>query len=177
MVRCKTFHVGIPYAEHIQWSGSKDRRNFNRFLDLLQGFAIMRFVQRSEVEQDGIHRILADIQDFKDAKALYDATSKSQITKLTDAERRLAEWLGGKGPKTINKLVKEYLKTDGTQYRYNGIRKLVKGNDGKGGLLDKVPGMTVSKLDGEEAFELAKFDAGAVGSIVSLSAEAYETFS
>lgn len=121
--------------------------------------------------------VLASIQDFDDAKVLYDDTSKSQITKIGDAERRLAEWLAGKGSKTINKMVEEYLKTGGTQYKYNGIRKLIKGNDGRGGLLDKVPGMMVSKVNGAEAFELRKFNAGEVGSIVSLKTEAYERFS
>ena len=176
-VRCKTFHVRIPYAEYINWYSSQNRRNLNRFLDLVQGFTVLRFMQRPEVEESGIHTILADIQDFEDAKVLYDATSKSQITKLTDSERRLAEWLSSKGPKTINKLVEEYLKTDGTQYKYNGIRKLIKGNEGRGGLLDKVPGMMVSKVNGEEAFELRKFDVGSVGSIVSLKSEAYEKYS
>lgn len=177
MVRCKMFHVRIPFADYIQWNGSRERRNLNRFLDLVQGFAVLRFMQRCEVEEDGIHMILANIQDFEDAKDLYDATSKSQITKVTEAERRLAEWMAGKGPKTINNLVGEYLKVDGNQYKYNGIRKLIKGNDGKGGLLDKVPGMMVSKTEGEEAYELRVFDAGAIGSIVSLRTEAYERFS
>jgi hypothetical protein len=129
-----------------------------------------------EVDDNGVHKILAGIQDFNDAKALYDATSGTQITKVTQAERRLAEWLAGKGPKTINKLVEEYLKTDGTQYGYGGIRKMIKGNDGKGGLLDKVPGMLVSRVNGEDSYELRRFDPGAVGSIVSLSAEAYERY-
>jgi len=176
MVRCKTFHVRIPYADCIQWNGSRERRNLNRFLDLVQGFAVLRFMQRCKVEEGSIHMILASTQDFDDAKVLYDATSKSQITSVTEAEGRLAEWLAGKGPKTINKLVGEYQKMDGNQYKYNGIRKLIKGNDGKGGLLDKVPGMMVSKVDGEEAYELRIFDAGAVGSIVSLRIEAYEKF-
>ena len=53
----------------------------------------------------------------------------------------------------------------------------ITGNEGKGGLLDKVPGMMVSKMGVEEAYELRIFDAGAVGSIVSLRTEAYEKFS
>jgi hypothetical protein len=176
-VRCRIFHVRIPYADHIQWRDSRDRRNFNRFLDLIQGLAILRFMQRPTVEQGGTHTIMANIQDFDDAKTLYDDTSKTQITKVTDAERLLAVWLAGRGPKTINEIVNEYRKPDETQYRYNSIRKLVKGNDGKGGLLDKVPGMTLSYVNRVESYELRSFNAGAVGSIVSLSPEAYEEFS
>lgn len=130
-------------------------------------------MQRYEVI-DGM--IQASIRDFEDAKDLYDATSKSQITKLTDAERRLAEWLAGKGPKSINDILMEYMKQDGTQYGYHAIYKMIKGIKGKGGLLDKVPGLMMKEKNREEAFELPRFNAGAIGSIVSLKQEAYERF-
>lgn len=174
MIKCRLFKVIIPYAEYIDWKDSRDRRNLNRFLDLVQGFAVMRFMQRQELEE-GI--IIATIKDFEDAKALYDATSKSQVTKLTIAEVRMAEWLSAFGPKTINEMVEEYMKPDGTQYHYNGIRKTLKGNDGRSGLLSKVSGLMVKKVNGEDSFELPVFDSGSVGSIVSLKQEAYETFS
>ena len=174
MIKCRLFKVIIPYAELIDWKDSRDRRNLNRFLDLVQGFAVMRFMQRGVLEEG---TIIASIKDFKDAKALYDATSKSQITKLTSAEERMAQWLSAFGPKTINEMVAEYMKPDGTQYQYNGIRKTLKGNDGKSGLLSKLPGLMVRKVGGEDAFELPAFDLGGLGSIVALKQEAYKTFS
>jgi hypothetical protein len=174
MVRCKIFRVTIPYATYINWKGSGERRNLNRFLDLVQGFAVLRFMQRNG-SSDG--KIQTTLKDFEDAKALYDATSGTQITKLTDAERRLARWLAGKRKKTINEMVREFLKPDNSQFTYTAIYQWIKGNKGKGGLLDKVPGLMKSENNGEEAYELPKFDEGAVGSIVSLKAEAYEIFS
>jgi hypothetical protein len=89
----------------------------------------------------------------------------------------MAEWMAAMGTKTINEMVKEYRKQDGTQYQYNGIRKTIKGNDGKSGLLSKVPGMMLKMVNGEETFELPALDLGGVGSIVSLNPEAYNIFS
>jgi hypothetical protein len=174
MVKCKLFKVKIPYAREIVWKGSSNRRNYNRFLDLVQGFAILRFMQRRE-ESPGV--ILASIKDFKDAKDLYDATSETQITKLTKAERKLAGWLASKGAKTINEVVKEYLKEDGSKYTYTAIHKHFKGNKGRGGLLDKVPGLLKMDKEGEEAYLLTKLEEIAVGSIVSLNPEAEWSYS
>ena len=66
---------------------------------------------------------------------------------------------------------------DGSQFSYNAIYQWIKGNKGKGGLLGKVPGLMKTENSGEEAYKLPNFDEGAVGSIVSLKAEAYEIFS
>ena len=173
-VKCKTLRVMIPYHKEIEWKGSKDRRNLNRFLDLVQGFAMLRFMQRSSTFEDDI---MASVEDFDDAKALYDATSQTQITKLTQAERKLAKWLVDEGKaKTINEIVNEYPKNDGSKYTYTAIYKLFKGIRGKGGLLDKVPGLLKVEKSGEEAFKLDNLEESAVGSIVSLPSEAYEKY-
>ena len=135
----------------------------------------MRFMQRPEIFEDVI---LASLKDFEDAKALYDVTSLTQVTKLTKAERRLAEWLKSKDEaKTINEMVEEYLKEDGTKFTYTAIYKCFKGTKGKGGLLDKVPGLLKVEKNGEEAFKLDNLNESAVGSIVTLAPEAYEKYS
>jgi hypothetical protein len=131
-------------------------------------------MQRSSTFEDDI---MASVEDFDDAKALYDATSQTQITKLTQAERKLAKWLVDEGKaKTINEIVNEYPKNDGSKYTYNAIYKLFKGIGGKGGLLDKVPGLLKVEKSGEEAFKLDNLEESAVGSIVSLPSEAYEKY-
>lgn len=174
-VKAYLFDVIIPYFNEIEWKVSKDRRNFDRFIDLIKGFAAMRFMQRPEIFEDVI---LASLKDFEDAKALYDVTSLTQVTKLTKAERRLAEWLKSKDEaKTINEMVEEYLKEDGTKFTYTAIYKCFKGTKGKGGLLDKVPGLLKVEKNGEEAFKLDNLNESAVGSIVTLAPEAYEKYS
>jgi hypothetical protein len=61
-VKSRLLIVDIPYADRIVWNGSSDRRNLPRFLDLIRGFAALRFMQRFEVLDN---EILADIKDFR----------------------------------------------------------------------------------------------------------------
>lgn len=175
-VKKKLFKVIIPYSDYIVWKGAGDRRNLPRFLDLIKGFAALRFMQRSEIFDD---EILASLKDFEDAKALYEQGKTGLATKLTKAELRLVSWMVGKGPLSINDIVKEYLKPNGGQYTSEAIRKMLEGKrDGKG-LTDKVPGMLVHGSGGkgdEKKYEIKSFEDGSSLEIVSLKQEAYEKF-
>ena len=175
-VKKKLFKVIIPYSDYIVWKGAGDRRNLPRFLDLIKGFAALRFMQRSEIFDD---EILASLKDFEDAKALYEQGKTGLATKLTKAEQRLVGWMVGKGPLSINDIVKEYLKPNGGQYTSEAIRKMLEGKrDGKG-LTDKVPGMLVHGSGGkgdEKRYEIPSFEDGSSLEIVSLKQEAYEKF-
>jgi hypothetical protein len=175
-VKKKLFKVIIPYSDYIVWKGAGDRRNLPRFLDLIKGFAALRFMQRTEIFDD---EILASLKDFEDAKALYEQGKTGLATKLTKAEQRLVGWMVGKGPLSINDIVKEYLKPNGGQYTSEAIRKMLEGKrDGKG-LTDKVPGMLVHGSGGkgdEKRYEIPSFEDGSSLEIVSLKPEAYEKF-
>jgi hypothetical protein len=175
-VKKKLFKVIIPYSDYIVWKGAGDRRNLPRFLDLIKGFAALRFMQRTEIFDD---EILASLKDFEDAKALYEQGKTGLATKLTKAEQRLVGWMVGKGPLSINDIVKEYLKPNGGQYTSEAIRKMLEGKrDGKG-LTDKVPGMLVHGSGGkgdEKRYEIPSFEDGSSLEIVSLKQEAYEKF-
>ena len=175
-VRKRTFKVLILYSDYIVWNGTGDRRNLPRFLDLIKGFAVIRFMQRNEVF-DG--EILANIQDFTDAKALYEQGIAGLNTKLTKAELRLVTWMAENGKLTINEIVKKYLKPNGGQYTTEAIRKILEGKrDGKG-LTEKVPGMLVHGSGGkgdEKQYEVPAFEDGGSLEVVSLKPEAYEKF-
>lgn len=175
-VKKKLFKVIIPYSDQIDWKGAGDRRNLPRFLDLIKGFTALRFMQRLEVDNN---EVLASIKDFEDAKALYEQGKTGLATKLTKAELRLVSWMVGKGPLSINDIVKEYLKPNGGQYTSEAIRKMLEGKrDGKG-LTDKVPGMLVHGSGGkgdEKKYEIKSFEDGSSLEIVSLKQEAYEKF-
>lgn len=175
-VKKKLFKVIIPYSDYIVWKGAGDRRNLPRFLDLIKGFAALRFMQRPEIFDD---EFSASLKDFEDAKALYEQGKTGLATKLTKAELRLVTWMVGKGPLSINDIVKEYLKPNGGQYTSEAIRKMLEGKrDGKG-LTDKVPGMLVHGSGGkgdEKKYEIKSFEDGSSFEIVSLKPEAYEEF-
>ena len=175
-VKKKLFKVIIPYSDYIVWKGTGDRRNLPRFLDLIRGFAALRFMQRIEFSDI---EILANLKDFEDAKALYEQGKTGLATKLTKAELRLVTWMVGKGPLSINDIVEKYLKPNGGQYTSEAIRKMLEGKrDGKG-LIDKVPGMLPHGSGGkgdEKRYEIKSFEDGSSLEIVSLKPEAYEKF-
>ena len=175
-VKKKLFKVIIPYSDLIDWKGAGDRRNLPRFLDLIRGFAALRFMQRIEFSDN---EILASLKDFEDAKALYEQGKVGLSTKLTKAELKLVTWMVGKDRLSINDIVEKYLKPNGGQYTSEAIRKTLEGKrDGKG-LTDKVPGMFVYGSGGkgdEKRYEIKSFEDGSSLEIVSLKPEAYETF-
>jgi hypothetical protein len=176
LVKKRLFTVIILYSDYIVWNGTGDRRNLPRFLDLIRGFAVMRFMQRPEVFEGDI---LADLRDFTDAKALYEQGIAGLNTKLTKTELRLVTWMTGKKPLAINDIVKEYTKPNGGQYTTEAIRKVLEGKrDGKG-LIEKVPGMLVHGSGGkgdEKQYEIPTFEDGSSLEIVSLKPEAYEKY-
>ena len=135
-----------------------DRRNLPRFLDLIKSYAAFRFMQRFEFEKN---EIFASLEDFDDAKALYEEGKAGQTTKLTKPELRLVQWMAGKGPLSINAVISDFKKLDGDQYTQEGIRKIIEGKrDGKG-LTDKIPGMLVTGSGGkgdEKKYEIKSFD-------------------
>jgi hypothetical protein len=171
IVKSKLLRIIIPFSDRIVWNGSGDRRNLPRFLDLIRGFAVLRFMQRCEILDN---EILADIQDFKDAKDLYDQGKTGLATKLTKAELKLVTWMKGRPPLSINEIVTNYLKPNGKSYTHEAIRKLLEGKKDGSGLTDKVPGMLVHGSGGkgdEKKYEIKSFDDSSSLEIVSLKEE------
>ena len=94
------FKVLIPYAGFINWKLPRGHRDLNRFLDLIDALAILRYPQRSPKKgEDGATWLTATIEDYKEAKRIFASRQKNIRTHLTDAENRLitvmverAEW-------------------------------------------------------------------------------------
>lgn len=89
-IKENNYIVKIPYAEAIQWRDVSNRRNLPMFLDLIKSFAVLRHRQR-EIDEEG--HLIADLQDFVDAKELYTSRQQAQGTKLTASERNLCDVL------------------------------------------------------------------------------------
>jgi hypothetical protein len=168
MIKGKLFKIDIPFADRIVWNGSGDRRNLPRFLDLIRAFTTMRYMQRFEFLDN---EYLADIKDFEDAKALYEQGKAGLTTKLTESELRLVKYMVGSGPRSINDIVKSYMKPNGKLYTPEAIRKMLEGAKGGKGLIDKVPGMLVHGSGGkgdEKKYEIPSFDDKSSMEIVTL---------
>jgi hypothetical protein len=90
----RTFKVKIPFSGHIEWSDTKNRRNFPLFLDLVKGYAVLRFMQR-EIDEEGC--IIATEKDFDAAVRLYGSRAGLQKLHVTEAEKRFLQVLDQEG--------------------------------------------------------------------------------
>lgn len=84
------FKVIIPFAGFIVWKLPRGHRDLNRFLDLIDALAILRYPQRDPQKgEDGTTWLTATIEDYREAKRIFASRQKNIRTHLTDAETRL----------------------------------------------------------------------------------------
>jgi hypothetical protein len=133
-----SFMVTIPFWKRIKWTDYSSRRNPSIFLDMIRSNAVWNFMQRNSTEEDFIE---ASEQDFQDAKTLYVGRADTLIDKLSKSERRLAEAIIEKKGEIYREEAANMLKVS-----VNRISQLVHGENGKTGLLQKLPGFDVEKV-------------------------------
>jgi len=136
------FKIAIPYWDRIKWEDYSSRRNPSIFLDLVRANAVWNFMQRNAVDDDFIE---ASEQDFIDAKTLYVGRADTLIDKLSKSERKLAQAIvDAKG---------EMFREDAAKIMnvsVNRISQLIHGENGKTGLLQKLPGFNVESVTENE---------------------------
>lgn len=119
--------VKIPFAKDIVWRDLRNRRNLPIFLDIIKSYAVLRHRQRTRGQEGAL---IADVQDFYDAKALYTSRAENQGLKLTDQEMKLCIILAGWGEATKEEIAKAMKVTKGR------VRHLVSPKWGTSGSLD-----------------------------------------
>ncbi len=144
--------IRIPYArDHIIWNDKKNRRNPGMFIDTVRAFAAINQYQRG---RDAEGNIIANVDDFKEAKRLWAGIEKEQVSKLNKNEFRVLELISNasldgltfgkiqqlaKMPKsTLSVILNGRKQQDGTMV---------------GGLLSKVPGLLhddITRSTGDE---------------------------
>lgn len=136
-IKENTYTVLIPYADDLEWDDLQNRRNFPIFLDIVKSFAVLRHRQRYHTTNN---EIIANIEDFNDAKSLYTKRARNQGTKLNDIELKFCTALHGAGELDYNTLQKKLGVSQGR------ISQIIRGK-GKGdtGLIHKVKGLVVEK--------------------------------
>ena len=136
-IKKQLFIVKIPYSEKIEWKDDRNRRNLSIFLDLIRGFAVLNYMQRATDEEGAL---IANVDDFNNAKELYKSRSKKQGLKITDAESRLLDILSKRKEANRNELALEMGVSVGR------ISQLMNGRRGKdSGLLYKISGLSIEK--------------------------------
>ncbi len=82
------FKVVIDCAEVADWKVKEDHRTQNKFWDLVEAFAIIRFEQRYIDEDGWLH---ATIEDFKEAKSIFMKRKANHRTHLTNAQTKIVK--------------------------------------------------------------------------------------
>ncbi len=77
------FKVLIPCAAAANWKIVKDHRTHQKFWDLVEAFAILRFAQR-RIDEDGW--LYATKEDFEDAVGMFSRRKANHQTHLTNAQ-------------------------------------------------------------------------------------------
>jgi hypothetical protein len=138
-IKSKMFKVKIPYADRIKFHDNRDSRNTSMFLDMIKGYAIFHHIQR---ETDGEGFLLANEDDFKCAKSLFDSQLESSVTKLSDRERSILQSISDNHFfSTVSGIALD------TGIPEQTVRNILKGRKDRasGGLLSKVKGLTVKR--------------------------------
>lgn len=131
------FRVVIPFSMDIVWADKKNRRNLSIFLDLVRSFAIYRFSQREHIDDT---TIVATIDDFEDARALYCNRGETQTTKLTPLENRIIRFISQTGD------VDSAMLQTAMNITRARVSQIMRGQRGDKGLISKVPGLRVRDI-------------------------------
>lgn len=154
LIRSHLFRVIIPYAQtHIRFNDPGNRRDMRLFLDFIKSCAVLNYRNRKCIPGDEPEMIVyAELEDALQARELFRVTAEGRKFRLTKEERSLwefitnlqqahMEWRDGV---PLPALVREWSgKTDKSTAQK--VRRLLLGRDGEGGLVGKVPGLTVVK--------------------------------
>jgi hypothetical protein len=82
------FKVVIDCAAVADWKVIGDHRTQNKFWDLVEAFAILRFKQRYIDEDGWLH---ASVEDFEEAKAIFMRRKANHRTGLTNAQTKIVK--------------------------------------------------------------------------------------
>jgi hypothetical protein len=124
----------VPYINVIEWTNIENRRNFQKFLDIVRSITLFKVMQRQKLS--GYY--LSDIEDFDKALSIYNGTAKNNATNLTDQEIKVLKFIEEK-PATIQNLM-HFLHVSRER-----VMQILNGKDGKSGMLAKVP--ELNKID------------------------------
>lgn len=152
LLRCSLFRVRIPFSkQRILFNDPDNRRDMKLYLDFIKAAAVIHYRKRaSQPFEDNVIEIEATLEDAILARDIFRVTAQGRKYRLTKEERGLwefiwelqkkrDEWIEGV---PFPEIVREWSgKTDKSTAR--NVERLLIGRDGKGGLLDKVPGLTV----------------------------------
>ena len=136
-IKSHLFKVKIPFIDRIEIKDKSNSRLFPMFLDMIKGYSIFKYQQR-ETDSDGY--ILANMEDFQRAKNLFESQRESLVSKLSERERKIVQYIA-QHPAGCN--TNEI--AIGTKQSYKTVYNMLNGRKDReySGLLNKFKGLTM----------------------------------
>ena len=167
IVFSQTFRVKIPFVKCIQWNNTENRRNFEKFTDVIRAVTVFNYRKREVFE--GF--LMATVEDYERALKIYKGTSVNNATNLTNTELEYLKYIVDKTDRTVTQkeLVKHFNVTE------TAVRRMLNGRHGDGGLLAKIKQLVTEEREKtKEKFyrysgELTSLDMYAAVSILNTS--------
>jgi hypothetical protein len=136
-IKDQLFRVKIPFADRIELKLINDRRVFPMFADMIKGYTIFKYQQRT-IDENGY--LIADLEDFYRAKRLFEAKAESVITRLNDNEHSIIRYIfshQGQSGCTYDEIAK------GTGIPYKTVPRIINGRKDRpeSGLTEKYKGL------------------------------------
>jgi DNA primase len=129
------YRVKIPFVDAITWNNTENRRNFDKFKDVIRAVTVYNYRNRENFE--GF--ILAKVEDYERALKIYKGTSVNNATNLTDTEIKYLRYITSAPQKTVTvKMLQNHFKVSDI-----AVRNMLNGKKGNGGLLAKVKQLVV----------------------------------
>lgn len=134
------YRVKIPYVKAIIWNNKENRRNFDKFKDVIRAVTVYNYRKRETV--DGF--LISTPEDYEAALKIYKGTSVNNATNLTNTEIKYLRFIVTRPGKTttLKELVKHFRVSE------TAVRKMLNGKKGDGGLLAKIKQLIV--IDGSQ---------------------------
>lgn len=145
------FIVILPDAERLKFADDASSRNKEMFKVFLRAVVILNYKQRRhEVNGENVITVWSEGEDFRkdfnQAVEIFDINKDKRRFDLNDREHkvllRIMELTGDTGQTTVKDVVSSMKRAGMTD---TTIRYAIKGRNGIGGLLSKIPQMTVTK--------------------------------
>jgi hypothetical protein len=140
------YSVYAPLADEIIWNDTEHRRNYDKFLDLLQAVTLFRLKQRVTVHNG----IVSTLDDYDRALIIYNGTAANNATNLNGKEMAIMKVIQGSPERTITFTEIQ----EKTGLKETSLRYTIDGRNGSEGLLGKVKGLY--KLDKSETISWDK---------------------
>jgi len=129
------YRVKIPFVDAITWNNTENRRNFDKFKDIIRAVTVYNCQKRENFE--GF--VLATVEDYERALKIYKGTSVNNATNLTDTEIKYLRYITASPEKTVTvKMLQNNFKVSDI-----AVRNMLNGKKGNGGFLAKVRQLVV----------------------------------